>query len=66
MKTMMSIFTFPLLSLFFMAISQLGQAQNFDISPAPAPIPTSDGAALDQIIAYFLMLVALVITYMFH
>jgi hypothetical protein len=43
MKTMMSIFTFPLLNLFFMAISQLGQAQNFDISPAQAPTPTSDG-----------------------
>lgn len=64
MKTMMSIFTFPLLSLFFMAISHLGQAQGFDMSPAPSP--TSDAQILDQGIAYFLMLVALVITYMFH
>jgi len=47
-----------------MAISQLGHAQNFDLSPAPTP--TSDAQSLDQVIAYFLMLVALVITYMLH
>lgn len=40
MKTL-SIFTFPLLSLFFIAIFHMVQAQNIDISPAPTP--TSDG-----------------------
>ncbi|CAK8534057.1 unnamed protein product [Lathyrus sativus] len=39
-------------------------AQNFDISPAHTP--TSNGTALDQGIAYLLMMVALVITYIFH
>ncbi|XP_051114129.1 arabinogalactan protein 41-like [Andrographis paniculata] len=33
---------------------------------APAPAPTSDGVAIDQGIAYLLMLVALAITYMIH
>nr|GLL20636.1 putative late blight resistance protein homolog R1A-4 [Ipomoea trifida] len=33
---------------------------------APAPAPTSDGVAIDQGIAYVLMLVALAITYMIH
>ncbi|KAL2527404.1 Arabinogalactan peptide 20 [Abeliophyllum distichum] len=33
---------------------------------SPAPSPTSDGMAIDQGIAYFLMLVALVLTYIIH
>ncbi|KAL6615726.1 hypothetical protein ACP70R_037996 [Stipagrostis hirtigluma subsp. patula] len=33
---------------------------------APAPAPTSDGTSLDQGIAYVLMLVALVLTYLIH
>ncbi|CAL5186497.1 unnamed protein product [Lathyrus oleraceus] len=60
----LSIFTFPLLSLFFIAVFHMVQAQNIDISPAPTP--TSDVTALDQGIAYLLMMVALVITYMLH
>jgi len=47
-----------------MAISHMGHAQNFDISPAPTP--TSDAQVLDQVVAYFLMLVALIITYILH
>ncbi|OWM75568.1 arabinogalactan protein 41-like [Punica granatum] len=35
-------------------------------SPAPAPAPTSDGTSIDQAIAYVLMLVALVLTYLIH
>ncbi|XP_062156855.1 arabinogalactan protein 20 [Alnus glutinosa] len=35
-------------------------------SPAPAPAPTSDGTSIDQGIAYVLMLVALVLTYLIH
>ncbi|GJN18185.1 hypothetical protein PR202_gb05320 [Eleusine coracana subsp. coracana] len=33
---------------------------------APAPAPTSDGTSLDQGIAYVLMFVALVLTYLIH
>ncbi|OAY83388.1 arabinogalactan peptide 16-like [Ananas comosus] len=33
---------------------------------APAPAPTSDGTSIDQCIAYVLMLVALVLTYLIH
>ncbi|KAL6602760.1 hypothetical protein ACP70R_043121 [Stipagrostis hirtigluma subsp. patula] len=32
----------------------------------PAPAPTSDGTSIDQGIAYVLMLVALVLTYLIH
>ncbi|KAJ8768592.1 hypothetical protein K2173_022712 [Erythroxylum novogranatense] len=35
-------------------------------SSAPAPTPTSDGTSIDQGIAYVLMLVALVLTYLIH
>ncbi|MQL92462.1 hypothetical protein Taro_025084 [Colocasia esculenta] len=35
-------------------------------SPAPAPEPASDGTSIDQGIAYVLMLVALVLTYVIH
>ncbi|XP_022759580.1 arabinogalactan peptide 20-like [Durio zibethinus] len=35
-------------------------------SAAPAPSPTSDGTSIDQGIAYVLMLVALVLTYLIH
>ncbi|THU60653.1 hypothetical protein C4D60_Mb07t15060 [Musa balbisiana] len=35
-------------------------------SPAPAPAPTSDGVAIDQGIAYVLMLAALLLTYLIH
>ncbi|KAG9148849.1 hypothetical protein Leryth_026605 [Lithospermum erythrorhizon] len=33
---------------------------------APAPAPTSDGTAIDQGVAYVLMVVALALTYMIH
>ncbi|KAG4118560.1 hypothetical protein ERO13_D11G023500v2 [Gossypium hirsutum] len=35
-------------------------------SSAPAPAPTSDGNSIDLGIAYVLMLVALVLTYLIH
>ncbi|KAG6545416.1 hypothetical protein Mapa_013016 [Marchantia paleacea] len=34
--------------------------------PAPAPGPTSDGYAIDQSIAYTLLFLALVLTYLIH
>ncbi|OVA01910.1 Arabinogalactan peptide [Macleaya cordata] len=33
---------------------------------APAPAPSNDGTSIDQGIAYVLMLVALVLTYLIH
>uniref|UniRef100_A0A0D9WE00 Arabinogalactan peptide 16 n=1 Tax=Leersia perrieri TaxID=77586 RepID=A0A0D9WE00_9ORYZ len=33
---------------------------------APAPAPASDGTSVDQGIAYLLMIVALVLTYLIH
>ncbi|BAT78787.1 arabinogalactan protein 41-like [Vigna umbellata] len=33
---------------------------------APAPAPTSDGTTIDQAVAYVLMLLALVLTYIMH
>ncbi|KAF0932933.1 hypothetical protein E2562_013132 [Oryza meyeriana var. granulata] len=33
---------------------------------APAPAPVSDGTSIDQGVAYILMLVALVLTYLIH
>ncbi|KAL8037719.1 hypothetical protein ABFX02_11G056400 [Erythranthe guttata] len=35
-------------------------------APAPAPAPSNDGVAIDQGIAYLLMVFALAITYMIH
>ncbi|KAK4734659.1 hypothetical protein R3W88_008920 [Solanum pinnatisectum] len=37
-----------------------------NVSPSLAPVPTSDGTKIDQGIAYGLMLVALVLTYLIH
>ncbi|MED6194670.1 hypothetical protein PIB30_030623 [Stylosanthes scabra] len=64
----LTLFSFSLMSLVLFAISGFAQSQQFTPSPshAPAPAPSSDGASLDQGIAYLLMLVALAITYMFH
>ncbi len=57
-------FALPVLSMVFVTISHLVQAQ--DLAPSPVPPPSSDGTAIDQGIAYFLLLVALAITYTFH
>ncbi|XP_011073599.1 arabinogalactan peptide 22-like [Sesamum indicum] len=41
--------------------------QGLTPAPAPAPAPTSDaGTAIDQGVAYGLMLLALVLTYLIH
>ncbi|PSS01870.1 Glycylpeptide N-tetradecanoyltransferase [Actinidia chinensis var. chinensis] len=48
-----------------MALFQLSRGQGH--APSPAPIgPFSDGTAIDQGIAYALLLVALAITYLVH
>ncbi|CAL4903467.1 unnamed protein product [Urochloa decumbens] len=46
---------------FAIAMPALAAAQE-----APAPAPTSDGTSIDQGIAYLLMIVALVLTYLIH
>ncbi|KAJ9171478.1 hypothetical protein P3X46_014842 [Hevea brasiliensis] len=51
---------FALFTLIFLIFSPSVRAQ------APAPAPTSDGTSVDQGIAYALMLVALVLTYLIH
>eukprot|EP01018_Ginkgo_biloba_P023269 Gb_06646 [translate_table: standard] len=35
-------------------------------APTPAPAPMSDGIAIDQGVAYILMFVALLLTYLIH
>ncbi|KAG2295882.1 hypothetical protein Bca52824_042551 [Brassica carinata] len=52
---------FALFTFVFAVISSLA-AQSL----APAPAPTSDGTSIDQGIAYLLMVVALVLTYLIH
>ncbi|KGN56462.1 arabinogalactan protein 41 [Cucumis sativus] len=54
-----ALFTF--FSLIFFILSPL-----VDATPAPAPAPSSDGTSIDQGIAYVLMLLALVLTYLIH
>ncbi|KAG2332047.1 hypothetical protein Bca52824_003227 [Brassica carinata] len=46
----------------FSPSSRLAGAQSL----APAPAPTSDGTSIDQGIAYLLMVLALVLTYLIH
>ena len=53
---------FALISTIIMPVVQ---AQGNDAF-APVPAPTSDGTAIDQGIAYGLMLIALVLTYIIH
>ncbi|KAK2985291.1 hypothetical protein RJ640_024287 [Escallonia rubra] len=65
----------PVVGFMFLAILQLSNAQGFAPSPAPAG-PSNDGTALhqkkfagtaiDQGVAYFLLLVALATTYLVH
>ncbi|KAK8264737.1 hypothetical protein V6Z11_A12G131700 [Gossypium hirsutum] len=51
-----------ILALVFAIVSPYVEAQ----ASAPAPSPTSDGTSIDQGIAYVLMLVALMLTYLIH
>ncbi|GLT59042.1 hypothetical protein SLA2020_318870 [Shorea laevis] len=46
--------------LFAIVSPAVGEAQS------PAPAPASDGTSIDQGVAYVLMLVALVLTYLIH
>ncbi|CAM8917931.1 unnamed protein product [Rhodiola kirilowii] len=59
---MMKSIAFPIVLVLLMTIMQMAKAQIL----APAPGPSSDGTALDQGIAYILMVAALLITYFVH
>ncbi|KAE9603984.1 hypothetical protein Lal_00001797 [Lupinus albus] len=50
------------LGLIYATLVSLASSQ----SHAPAPAPSSDGTTIDQAIAYVLMLLALVLTYIIH
>ncbi|ESQ39272.1 hypothetical protein EUTSA_v10001752mg, partial [Eutrema salsugineum] len=62
MASRISVAGFALFTFVFAVISSLASAQSL----APAPAPTSDGTSIDQGIAYLLMVVALVLTYLIH
>ncbi|KAL7600615.1 hypothetical protein Lser_V15G25627 [Lactuca serriola] len=53
------------MSVFALVMSLLLPSMNAQ-APAPAPAPSSDGAAIDQGVAYVLMVVALALTYFIH
>ncbi|KAF5482045.1 hypothetical protein F2P56_002644, partial [Juglans regia] len=58
-------YAFSVIGFVFSALLLLSQAQTLAPSPAPEG-PISDGSAIDQGIAYVLLLVALAITYLVH
>ncbi|KAG5559370.1 hypothetical protein RHGRI_009046 [Rhododendron griersonianum] len=66
MNSAMRLFALPMVGFFFMAILQVARGQGFAPSPAPTNLPANDGTAIDQGIAYVLLLVALAITYLIH
>ncbi|KAK2654056.1 hypothetical protein Ddye_013912 [Dipteronia dyeriana] len=59
-STVCSFNVFTIIAFIYTAVLPQGQ------SAAPAPSPTNDGTSIDQGIAYFLMVVALVLTYLIH
>ncbi|KAL7134880.1 hypothetical protein ABFS83_11G055200 [Erythranthe nasuta] len=54
------------MTIFALALAFILPSINGQPSPAPAPAPSNDGVAIDQGIAYLLMVFALAITYMIH
>ncbi|XP_061363377.1 arabinogalactan protein 20 [Gastrolobium bilobum] len=60
--------SFGLLSIYILVFAIFSPAvlEAQSLSLAPAPGPSSDGTSIDQGIAYVLMLVALVLTYLIH
>ncbi|CAH8269405.1 unnamed protein product [Arabidopsis lyrata] len=59
---MASVAVIAFFSFVLAVISPFAGAQSL----APAPSPASDGTSIDQGIAYLLMVVALVLTYLIH
>ncbi|XP_022140891.1 arabinogalactan peptide 22-like [Momordica charantia] len=52
-----------IIAILFVIILPVSRAEH---SSSPAPAPSSDGTTIDQGIAYILMLLALVLTYIIH
>ncbi|KAL7189536.1 hypothetical protein ACSBR1_039230 [Camellia fascicularis] len=66
MRSMRSL-ALPIIGFMFMVLVEVSRGQGIATAASPAPnAPTSDGAAIDQGIAYVLLLVALAITYLIH
>nr|GME00370.1 Arabinogalactan protein 22, putative [Ipomoea batatas] len=65
MNSMRMPINLPIIGCLLLAIVQFGFGQVMPPSPS-APAPSNDGVAIDQGIAYALLLVALVITYLVH
>ncbi|KAK3219621.1 hypothetical protein Dsin_013591 [Dipteronia sinensis] len=61
-STVCSFNVFVVIAFIYAVVLPIAQGQ----SAAPAPSPTNDGTSIDQGIAYVLMLVALVLTYLIH
>ncbi|XAR53323.1 hypothetical protein NMG60_11021844 [Bertholletia excelsa] len=61
----MKLAALPIIGFMLLALLQLSHGQGIAPSPAP-PSPSNYGTALDQGIAYVLLLVALAITYLIH
>ncbi|KAM1020918.1 hypothetical protein ACFX13_042818 [Malus domestica] len=61
-----------IIATFYAIVLPVARATSLAPAPAPAPAPTSvsaltsDGTTIDQGIAYALMLLALVLTYLIH
>ena len=58
-------FVVAFIGFMFMAMFDVNHAQEFAPSPGPS-VQSNDGAAIDQGIAYTLLLVALAVTYLIH
>ncbi|CDP03345.1 unnamed protein product [Coffea canephora] len=60
-------FALPIIGFIMLALFELSRGQSIT-APSPAPIgpPSNDGAAIDQGVAYVLLVVALAITYLVH
>ena len=64
MSSILRLHVLPVIGFLFFALLQLSYGQSMGSSPAPAP--SNDGTAIDQGIAYTLLIVALAITYLIH
>ncbi|TQD69053.1 hypothetical protein C1H46_045414 [Malus baccata] len=55
-----------IIAILYAVVLPMAHATKLAPAPAPAPALTSDGTTIDQGIAYGLMLLALVLTYLIH
>ncbi|KAM1070278.1 hypothetical protein ACFX13_002145 [Malus domestica] len=55
-----------IIAILYAVVLPMAHATRLAPAPAPAPALTSDGTTIDQGIAYGLMLLALVLTYLIH